>query len=716
MEAEQKGDESMKVKQEIQLAGRSFGIEFGERGILSDAAIFMNYGDTVVMVNANSSDKPRDGIDFFPLAVDYEEKMYSVGRIPGGFIKREARPSEKAILSGRAIDRPIRPLFPKGYRNDVQVVCTVLSVENDNLPEILAINAAATALLLSSIPYTTPLAAVMVGFVDGEFVVNPTSKQREESTLSLTVCSTAERIMMIEAGAQEVDEDTMIKGIQFGFEACQPIIAMQKELTQKYGKEKKVPVLTTLDEEVEKDVRAFAKDMVSEAMHIADKDERSAKLDEVKSLVAEKFGEKYPDGKSDIAETLYLLQKETVRDMAIFEHKRIDGRRFDEIRELSSEVSILPRTHGSGIFSRGSTQVLAVTTLGAIGDIQILDGVSEEESKRYIHHYNFPSYSVGETRPMRGPGRREIGHGALAEKAIEPLIPSEEDFPYTIRVVSEVLSSNGSTSQASVCASSLALFDAGVPLKRPAAGIAMGLFTTDDLSREEVVTDIQGVEDFFGDMDFKVAGTTEGITAIQVDTKIAGLSPSIIEKSIRDAKTARLEILKVMEGAIKEARPEVSQYAPKIFTLNINPDKIREVIGAGGKVINKIIAETGVKIDIDDTGKVFVGGSDIEMVKKAISIIEGIVKEIVPGEIYLGKVIKIMPFGAFVEILPNKEGLVHISKLDIKRVEKVEDIVEVGDEILVKVTEIDNQGRINLSRRDALIDMEKKEQAEKTEE
>ena len=716
MEAEQKGDESMKVKQEIQLAGRSFGIEFGERGILSDAAIFMNYGDTVVMVNANSSDKPRDGIDFFPLAVDYEEKMYSVGRIPGGFIKREARPSEKAILSGRAIDRPIRPLFPKGYRNDVQVVCTVLSVENDNLPEILAINAAATALLLSSIPYTTPLAAVMVGFVDGEFVVNPTSKQREESTLSLTVCSTDERIMMIEAGAKEVDEDTMIKGIQFGFEACQPIIAMQKELTEKYGKEKKVPVLNTLDEEVEKDVRAFAKDMVSEAMHIIDKDERSVKLDEVKSAVAEKFGEKYPDGKSDIAETLYLLQKEAVRDMAIFEHKRVDGRRFDEIRELSSEVSILPRTHGSGIFSRGSTQVLAVTTLGAIGDIQILDGVSEEDSKRYIHHYNFPSYSVGETRPMRGPGRREIGHGALAEKAIEPLIPNEEDFPYTIRVVSEVLSSNGSTSQASVCASSLALLDAGVPLKRPAAGIAMGLFTTDDLSREEVVTDIQGVEDFFGDMDFKVAGTTEGITAIQVDTKIAGLSPSIIEKSIRDAKTARLEILKVMDGAIKEARPEVSQYAPKIFTLNINPDKIREVIGAGGKVINKIIAETGVKIDIDDTGKVFVGGSDIEMVKKAISIIEGIVKEVVPGEIYLGKVIKIMPFGAFVEILPNKEGLVHISKLDIKRVEKVEDIVDVGDEILVKVTEIDNQGRINLSRRDALIDMEKKEQAEKTEE
>jgi polyribonucleotide nucleotidyltransferase len=706
----------MQIKKEIQVAGRNFGIEFGDRGMLSDAAIFMNYGDTVVMVNANASEKPRDGIDFFPLAVDYEEKMYAVGKIPGGFIKREGRPTEKAILSGRAIDRPLRPLFPKGYRNDVQVVCTVLSVENDNLPEILAINGAAFALLLSSIPYTTPLAAVMVGLVDGEFVLNPTSKEREESLLNLTVCATEERVMMIEAGAKEIDEDTMIAAINFGFEACQPIIAMQKEVTAAYGKEKKVPVLYTLNQEIEQEVRAFAKDLIAEAMHIVDKDERSKKIDEVKTKVAEAFGEKYPEGKSDIAETLYLLQKETVRDMAILEHKRVDGRAFDEIRPLAAEVSVLPRTHGSGIFSRGSTQVMAVTTLGAIGDIQILDGVSEEESKRYIHHYNFPSYSVGETRPMRGPGRREIGHGALAEKALEPLIPSEDVFPYTIRVVSEVLSSNGSTSQASVCASTLALLDAGVPLKRPAAGIAMGLFTTDDLSMEEIVTDIQGIEDFFGDMDFKVAGTSEGITAIQVDTKIAGLSPACIEKSIRDARTARFEILKVMEGAIAEPRPEVSQYAPKITTLQINPDKIRDVIGTGGKVINKIIAETGVKIDIDDTGKVFVGGPDIEMVKKAVSIIEGIVKEVVPGEIYLGKVIKIMPFGAFIEILPNKEGLCHISKLDMKRVEKVEDVVDIGDEILVKVTEIDQQGRINLSRRDALIEMEKKEKAAKAEE
>jgi len=699
----------MKVKKEIQVAGRTLAIEFGERGMMSDSAIFMNYGDTVIMVNANASENPREGIDFFPLAVEYEERMYSVGKIPGGFIKREGRPSEKAILSGRAVDRPMRPLFPKGYRNDVQVVCTVLSVENDNLPEILAINAAATALLLSSIPYTTPLAAVHVGLIDGEFILNPTSAQREVSQMILTVCSTEHRIMMLEAGAKEVDEDTMIKGITFGFDACQPIIQFEKELVAQYGKKKKVPVIHALNESVEKEVRAFAKEMVVIAMHTTDKNERNEKIDEVKVLLAGAFGEKYPENKSDIAETLYLLQKETVRDMAIIEHKRVDGRAFNQIRPLAAEIEILPRTHGSGLFTRGSTQVMAVTTLGAIGDIQILDGVSEEVSKRYIHHYNFPSYSVGETRPMRGPGRREIGHGALAEKAIEPLLPTEEDFPYTIRVVSEVLSSNGSTSQASVCASTLALLDAGVPLKRSAAGIAMGLFINDDLSCEEVITDIQGVEDFFGDMDFKVAGTTEGITAIQVDTKTAGLSPYCIDKAIRDARTARLEILEVMKGAISEAKPEVSKYAPKIFTLKINPDKIRDVIGSGGKVINKIIAETGVKIDIDDTGKVFVGGTDIEMVKKAMKIIEGIVKEVVPGEIYLGKVIKIATFGAFVEILPNKEGLVHISKLDIKRVEKVEDIVNVGDEILVKVTEIDQQGRINLSRRDALMDMEKKE-------
>ncbi|HSP47882.1 MAG TPA: polyribonucleotide nucleotidyltransferase [Clostridiaceae bacterium] len=696
----------MHPKKEIMVAGRSLGVEFGNIGMLSDTAIFMNYGDTVILVNVNASEKPREGVDFFPLAVEYEERSYSVGKIPGGFIKREGRPTEKAVLSGRAVDRPLRPLFPKGYRNDVQVVCTVMSVEKDNLPEILAINAAATALLMSSIPYTTPLAAVHVGLVDGEFVLNPDSAQREVSRMILTVCATDKRVMMIEAGAQEVDEETMIKGIQWGFEACQPIIALQKELQAEFGKTKKEPVLYTLNPEVEEAVRAFATEQVKEAMHITDKELRAQKIDEVKAMVAAEFSEKYPTSKSDISETIYNIQKETVRDMLIFEKKRVDGRPFDQIRKLSSEVGILPRTHGSGLFTRGSTQVLGVATLGAIGDAQTLDGISEETSKRYIHHYNFPSYSVGEVRPMRGPGRREIGHGALAEKALEPLIPSEEEFPYTIRLVSEVLSSNGSTSQASVCASTLALLDAGVPLKRPAAGIAMGLFTTDDLELEEVITDIQGVEDFFGDMDFKVAGTTEGITAIQVDTKIAGLSEYCIRTAIENAKTARLQILENMAGAITAHRPEVSQYAPKIFIIRIDPDKIRDVIGSGGKVINKIIADTGVKIDIEDTGKVFVGAEDIEKVRKAIKIIEGITKEIKPGELYLGKVTKIMAFGAFVEILPNKEGLVHISKLDSKRVNATEDIVSVGDEIMVKVTEIDSQGRINLSRKDALIDVE----------
>lgn len=695
----------MRVKKEIQLAGRNLGIEFGDFGLMSDTAVFMNYGETVVLVNTNASEKPREGIDFFPLMVDYEEKQYSVGKIPGGFIKREGRPTENAILAGRAVDRPLRPLFPKGYRNDVQVVVTVMSVDQDNAPEILAINAAATALLMSSIPYTTPLAAVQVGLVDGAYVLNPNAEQRAASSLDLTVCATEERVMMLEAGAQEVDEETMIQGIEFGFDACQPIIAFQKALQAEFGKAKKTPVLYLVNEEMEREVRSFASAMVLDAMHLVDKDQRGEKLDEIKALVKEQFSEKYPDDVKDFGEVLYNLQKEAVRDMVILEKKRVDGRAFDEIRPLASEVAVLPRTHGTGLFSRGNTQVLGVVTLGAISDIQILDGIGTADHKRYIHHYNFPSYSVGEVRPMRGPGRREIGHGALAEKAILPLIPDEETFPYTIRVVSEVLSSNGSTSQASVCASSLALLDAGVPLKRPAAGIAMGLFTTDDLSQEEVVTDIQGVEDFFGDMDFKVAGTTEGITAIQVDTKIKGLSKECIRKSIMDAKAARMRILEVMNAAISAHRPEVSQYAPKIYIISIHPDKIREVIGSGGKVINKIIADTGVKIDINDDGKIFVAGEDIEMVKKAIGIIEGIVKEVEAGEIYKGKVIKIADFGCFVEILPNKEGLLHISELDNKRVNKVEDVVSVGDEVMVKVIAIDPTGRFKLSRKEAMKEL-----------
>ena len=687
------------------VAGREMKVEFGKIGMLSNAAIFMSYGDTVILTNVNASEQPREGIDFFPLSVEYEERLYSVGKIPGGFIKREGKPTDGAILKGRAIDRSLRPLFPKGYRNDVQVICTVVSVEKDNLPEILAINAASTALCLSSIPFTTPVGAVQVGLVDGELVINPNAEEREKSKLALTVCSTKDRVMMIEAGGDEIPEDKMIEAIKFGFEACQPIVKFQEEAMEKMGKVKDVPELYHPSEEVEKDLRAFASDMVKEAMYITDKDERNAAIDKVNEKVNEEFGEKYADKLGDIKEVLYAMQKEVVRNMLLNEKRRPDGRAFDEVRPISCEVGILPRTHGTGLFTRGLTQVMTVATLGSIGDIQILDGI-EDDTKRYMHHYNFPGYSVGEVKPLRGPGRREIGHGALAERALEPLIPSEEEFPYTIRLVSEVLSSNGSTSQASVCGSTLALLDAGVPIKRPAAGIAMGLITSPDLKEEAVLTDIQGIEDFFGDMDFKVAGTVEGITSIQVDTKIKGMSFSIIENAIRDARKARVMILGKIADCIPEPRKDVSIYAPKTSVINIDPEKIKDVIGAGGKVINKIIAETGVKIDIKEDGTVFVSSEDHEGVKNAIKIIEGLTKEVKVGEVYLGKVTKITTFGAFVEVLPNKEGLVHISKLDKNRVNKVEDVVSVGDEILVKVTEIDNQGRINLSRKDALLEKE----------
>ncbi|AOR23287.1 polyribonucleotide nucleotidyltransferase [Clostridium taeniosporum] len=692
------------------IAGKEMKVEFGKIGMLSNAAIFMSYGDTVILTNVNASSEPKEGIDFFPLSVEYEERLYAVGKIPGGFIKREGRPSEKAILNGRAVDRTIRPLFPKGYRNDVQVVCTVVSVEKDNLPEILAINAASMALCLSSIPFTIPVAAVQVGIIDGNFVVNPNAEEREKSSLHLTVCATREKVMMIEAGGDEIPEDTMISAIKFGFNECQTIIDFQEEAMKKFGKEKNTPELFTADEEVEKDVKAFASEMIKEAMYITDKDERNAAIDAVNEKVKEEFSEKYEDKLGDIKEVLYNMQKKVVRHMLLKDKRRPDGRAFDEIRPLGCEVGLLPRTHGTGLFTRGLTQVMTVATLGAVGDIQILDGIDETQSKRYMHHYNFPGYSVGEVKPLRGPGRREIGHGALAERALEPLIPSEEEFPYTIRLVSEVLSSNGSTSQASVCGSTLALLDAGVPIKRPAAGIAMGLITSEDLSEEQVLTDIQGIEDFFGDMDFKVAGTTEGITSIQVDTKLQGFSFNVVENAIRNARKARLTIIDKINECILEPRKDVSLYAPKTETIQIDPDKIRSVIGAGGKVINKIIQDTGVKIDIKEDGAVFVSSSDHEGVKEAIKIIEGLTKEVKAGEIYLGKVTKITTFGAFVEILPNKEGLVHISKLDKERVNKVEDIVSVGDEILVKVTEIDSQGRINLSRKDVLLDQENKEE------
>ena len=648
---------------ERNIAGRNMKVEFGRVGMLSNAAIFMSYGDTVILTNVNASEKPREGIDFFPLSVEYEERLYAVGKIPGGFIKREGRPSENAILFGRAVDRPLRPLFPKGYRNDVQVVCTVVSVEQDNLPEILAINAESMALSLSSIPFTTPVAAVQVGLIDGNFVLNPTSKEREESILQLTVCATKERVMMIEAGGNEIPEDTMIKAIEYGFEKCQDIVAFQEEAMAKFGKKKDEPVLYKPDAELTKDIQEFAGEMIKEAMWITDKDERNAAMDAVNDKITEEFAEKYPDTFADSKEIVYNMQKEVVRDMLLNHSRRPDGRAFDEIRKISCEVDLLPRTHGTGLFTRGLTQVMTVATLGAVGDIQIIDGIGETESKRYMHHYNFPAYSVGEVKPLRGPGRREIGHGALAERALEPLIPSEEEVPYTIRLVSEVLSSNGSTSQASVCGSTLALLDAGVPIKRPAAGIAMGLITSEDLSEEEVLTDIQGIEDFFGDMDFKVAGTTEGITSIQVDTKIKGLSFNVIETAIKNARKARLHILDKINECIPEPKSEVSKFAPKTSTISIDPEKIRDVIGAGGKVINKIIADTGVKIDIKEDGTVFVSSPDHDGVNEAIRIIEGLTKEVQAGEVYLGKVTKIAAFGAFMEILPNKEALCHISKL-----------------------------------------------------
>lgn len=697
---------------ETDIAGRTLKVEYGKVGMLSNCAILVSYGDTVVLINANASKEPRDGIDFFPLSVEYEERLYSVGKIPGGFIKREGRPTENAILHARAIDRPLRPLFPKGYRNDVQIVCTVLSVESDNQPDILAMNGASLALCLSSIPFATPVANVSVGLINGDFILNPTQSQREESILNLTVSATKERVMMIEAGAEEVDEDTMYNAIRFGFEQCQKIVEFQEEAMRRFGKEKVEPVLYLVDKDIEKEVREFAFPMVKEAMYISDKDLRNEKIDQVKEKVKEKFEEKYPENDSDISEALYKMQKEVVRNMILREKRRPDERAFDEIRKISCEVGLLPRTHGTGLFTRGLTQVMTAATIGPLADVQILDSIEDEEFKRYMHHYNFPSYSVGETRPLRGPGRREIGHGALAEKALEPLIPSEEDFPYTIRLVSEVLSSNGSTSQASVCGSTLALLDAGVPIKRPAAGIAMGLVTNDDLTEEKILTDIQGIEDFFGDMDFKVAGTEKGITALQVDTKISGLSDNCIKETLIKAKDARMYILGKIKECIPEHRAELSPYAPRVYTMTIAPEKIRDVIGAGGKTINKIIGETGVQIDIKEDGKIYVMSSDSVGANRALKMINDLTKDVEAGEIYLGKVTRTTNFGAFVEILPGKEGLVHISKLDFTRVNKVEDVVSVGDEILVKVTDIDDQGRINLSRRDAI----KKEEDEKTKE
>lgn len=701
---------------ELELGGRTLSIETGRIAQLADAAVMVRYGDTVVLVTACASDQPKQGIDFFPLSVDYEERLYAVGKIPGGFIKREGRPTEKAILSARLIDRPIRPLFPHGYRNDVQVVATIMSVDQDNLPEIAAMIGSSAALSISSIPFQGPTGSVLVGLVDGKLILNPNNEEREKSDLHLVVSGTKDAVMMVEAGAKEVPEDVMLEAIMFAHENIKKIVAFIEDIVSKVGKEKKEYVIFKPEEEIENAVREYATQKTLDAIRTPDKLERQANIDAVKEDTFAHFAEIFPEKEKDIDEVLYDILKEQVRKLITEEGVRPDDRKLDEIRPITSEVGILPRVHGSGLFTRGQTQVLTVATLGALGDVQILDGLTEEETKRYMHHYNFPPYSVGETRFMRGPGRREIGHGALAERALEPMIPSEEEFPYTIRLVSEVVSSNGSTSQASVCGSTLALMDAGVPIKAPVAGVAMGLMK--EKGNVAVLTDIQGMEDFLGDMDFKVAGTSKGITAIQMDIKIAGIDRPILERALEQARVGRLFILDKMLSVISESRKELSQYAPKIITTRVDPDKIRDIIGPGGKTINKIIAETGVKIDIEDDGRVFIAATNQSAGDKALKIIEGLVKEVKEGEIYLGKVTRLMTFGAFVEILPGKEGLVHISKLDTKRVEKVEDVVSVGDEILVKVTEIDKQGRINLSRKHAMADTAAAEEKaeEKTEE
>ncbi|SDY84746.1 polyribonucleotide nucleotidyltransferase [Proteiniborus ethanoligenes] len=689
------------------LGGRKLSVTTGKIAEQAGGACLVRYGDTVVLATATASKEPREGIDFFPLSVDYEERLYAAGKIPGGFIKREGKPSEKAILTSRLIDRPIRPLFPDDYRNDVQVIATVLSVDPDCTPDIVSMIGASIALTISDIPFNGPTGSVSVGLIDNKFIINPTCEQRNKSILSLVVSGTEEAVMMVEAGANEIDEAVMLDAIITGHEEIKQICKFINQIQEEVGKEKKDYKVFQVDKEIDVEVREYTKEKMSDAIKTVDKQERQENMDKVKAEAVEYFLEKYPENIKDIEEILYNIIKEEVRRLIIEEGIRPDNRKVDEIRKITSEVGLLPRTHGSGLFTRGQTQVLTVATLGAAGDAQVIDGLGEEEEKRYMHHYNFPPYSVGETRFLRGPGRREIGHGALAERALEPVIPSIEEFPYTIRLVSEVVSSNGSTSQASVCGSTLALLDAGVPISSPVAGIAMGLMKSEE--KVAILTDIQGMEDFLGDMDFKVAGTEKGITAIQMDIKIAGIDRDILKEALEKAKQGRLHILNKMNEVISQPRKELSPYAPRILTMTVNPDKIRDIIGPGGKVINKIIDETGVKIDIEDDGKVIIAAENIESGRKALEMIEKIVEEIEVGKIYLGKVTRIMAFGAFVEVLNGKEGLVHISNIARERVNKVEDVLSVGDEILVKVTEIDNQGRVNLSRKDALPKEEPKE-------
>ena len=690
---------------ETELAGRPLVIETGKMAQLANGECLVRYGDTVVHVAATASAKPRDGIDFFPLSVDFEEKLYSVGKIPGSFLKREGRPSEKATLTCRMIDRPIRPLFPKDMRNDVSIVCTVMSVDQDNSPEIAALIGTSIALSISDIPWKGPISGVSVGLVDGEFIINPNAAQRKVSQMAVTVASTDERIAMIEAGANEVSDEDMYNGIMAGHEANQKIIQFIKGIQAEIGKEKFQYPSNKPEPGMFEAIRDYAEDAVRAALDTDDKNVRDERLKPVYEDVHEHFAEEYPEQEAKIDECLYLTQKYVVRRWLLDEQKRVDGRGMDDMRPLAAEVALLPRVHGSGMFTRGQTQVLTVATLGSIRDNQLLDGIDEEESKRYIHHYNFPSYSVGETKPSRGPGRREIGHGALAERALVPVIPSVDEFPYTIRLVSEVLSSNGSTSQASICGSTLALMDAGVPIKAPVAGISCGLITEGD--RWMTMVDIQGIEDFFGDMDFKVGGTKKGITAIQMDLKIQGLTPAMVKEALEKTHKARNYIIdEIILKAIPEVRPELSKYAPKMLSTQIPVDKIREVIGSGGKVIQKICAECEVKMDVEEDGHVFISGLDLQKCQRALDIVDTIVNDPEPGSYYNGRVTRLMDFGAFVEIAPGKEGLVHISRLDVKRTEKVTDVVNVGDIVKVKVLEIDDKGRLNLSRRDALIDLD----------
>ena len=691
----------------MDLAGRELSVEIGKIAQLASGSAILRYGDTMVMVNVSKSSQPREGVDFFPLSVDYEEKLYSVGKIPGGFLKREGKASEKAILTSRLIDRPIRPLFPKTFRNDVQVVATVLSVDQDCTPDIVSMIGSSVALSISEIPFNGPTGSVCIGLVDGALVVNPTAEEREKSELHLVVSGTKEAVMMVEAGANEVPESLMLEAILKAHEEIKKIVEFIEQIQAEVGKEKMEFVETKPDAEIEAKVREIATEGMKKAVKVVEKLERQEAMDAVKEQTINSFDEEtLEEFGNDIIATLDAIIKEEVRKAIVHEGRRPDARKTDEIRPIWCDHGFIPRAHGSGLFTRGQTQVMTVTTLGALGDVQILDGLDEEENKRYMHHYNFPAYSVGECRPMRGPGRREIGHGALAERALLPVIPSKEEFPYAIRLVSEVLSSNGSTSQGSVCGSTLSLLDAGVPIKDMVAGIAMGLIEHD--GKMAILSDIQGMEDHLGDMDFKVAGTEKGITAIQMDIKIAGIDEEVLTRALAQARVGRLHILNEMKKCIDKPNDELSKYAPKIVTMRINPDKIRDVIGAGGKVITKIIDETGVKIDIEQDGEVFIAGTDMDMINLAKKKIEDIVAEVELNAIYKGKVTRIVNFGAFVELLPGKEGLLRIGNIAHERIEKVEDVLNVGDEVEVKVTEIDEKGRVNVSRKVLLPKPERK--------